>query len=160
MSWMIRICPFDRAAYAFGAALLMLAPTALRAQESSGLDVTMRMVVDDEELSGRVVQELQLPEPSRLRDGEAEPGSAGRERSAEAREQGRALGREISQEARSNRSDLRRGGPEKGLGLPSVDRPEKGNERPEVGQPPGLNGLPETGQRPKGDARPEVGGPK
>ena len=103
------------------------------AQENE-LDVTMRMVVDDEDLSGRVVQELQLPEPARLLRGADGPGAVGRERAAEARERGRALGREISEEARGNRSELRGGKPDEGLEPPPARRPETGGERLDSGR--------------------------
>lgn len=144
---------FDRPAYALAAICLMLGSAGLMAQEND-LDVTMRMVVDDEDLSGRVVQELQLPEPARLQRGADQPGAAGRERAAEARERGRAMGREISEEARSNRAELREGDPEEGLELPSANGPGLGGEPPESG------GIPGSGMSPPDNARPDTGSPR
>ncbi|WP_404367889.1 hypothetical protein [Marinobacter sp.] len=141
----------DRLVYAVAAICLMLASGGVMAQEND-LDVTMRMVVDDEDLSGRVVQELQLPEPAGIRSREGQPGAAGRERAAEARERGRALGREISEEARSNRSELRRGSPDEGIELPSASRPDMGNELPEPGPGSGRDGLPDMDMKPQPDA--------
>lgn len=89
---------------------VLLAPASVMAQDPDDLDVTMRMVVDDEDLADNVVQELQLPEPAA--SGRKGSGASGRERAEDAREQGRALGQRISGEARGQREDR------------SLDRPE------------------------------------
>ncbi|MDX1634426.1 MAG: hypothetical protein R3280_07315 [Marinobacter sp.] len=108
--------------------ILMLCPVIALAQGQEDLDVTMRMVLDDNELSERVVQELELPEPMQVAPGR--PGFEGRDQATEARSQGRALGEQISEQARGNREELPAGRADGKLDLP-----------PEL--PPGLDDVQE-----------------
>jgi hypothetical protein len=112
----------------FGAlTLVAIIPTTVLASED--LDVTMRMVTDDAELSESVVRELELP---RLDSSPAVGGNAdsrGLDTAEQARERGRAFGQEMSERARESR-DLRQGVP----GRPEApDRPQ----RPELPETPG-----------------------
>lgn len=96
------------------------------------LDVTMRMVTDDAELTDSVVRQIELPRtvarPVESPDNPGESGSRGRDAASEARERGREFGESMSEKARQSR-ELIKGKPE----LP--ERPE----RPEVPDAPGLN---------------------
>lgn len=93
------------------------------------LDVTMRMVLDDAELTNSVVREIELPmvTPSELPKGKAKAeAGAGFDPANDARTSGRELGQSVAEDARraNGRSDLRRKKPE----LPG--KPER-PERPE-----------------------------
>lgn len=108
----------------------LLSSVTAHAQED--LDVTMRMVADDEALSGSFVQELQLPEP------EVVPGSAvpdpdnpGLEIAREARESGRSMGETLAEQARESRNAL-------DMELPGemVARPDEVPARPELPELP------------------------
>ncbi|MBS3805195.1 MAG: hypothetical protein KGY54_11635 [Oleiphilaceae bacterium] len=130
-----------RLVWALSSLCLMAMSANLMAQSPDDLDVTMRMVIDDEDLSGRVVQELQLPEPAMNQSGGAERGSNGRARAEEAREQGRALGRQISEEARGKREDLPAGR--------RVDNTDRGLSDTEPDLDSGPDSRPETNPRPE-----------
>lgn len=120
------------------AALVLMGPASLLAQDNDDLDVTMRMVVDDAELADKVIQELQLPEPqtATLPDDDNEQR---RGRVDDLREQGRALGRDISEEARSRREERSPGGAGNAPEFPPENPPDRGdNDRPA----PGMGGRP------------------
>ena len=92
------------------------------------LDVTMRMVTDDEELTDSVVREIELPRAIERPDNPGKSGSPGLDAASEARERGREFGESMSEKARQSR-ELIKGKPE----LP--ERPE----RPELPDAPGLD---------------------
>ncbi|PPI82538.1 hypothetical protein KEHDKFFH_18760 [Marinobacter maroccanus] len=92
------------------------------------LDVTMRMVTDDAELTDSVVREIELPRAIEKPDNPGKSGSPGRDAASEARERGREFGESMSEKARQSR-ELIKGKPE----LP--ERPE----RPELPDAPGLD---------------------
>lgn len=101
---------------------------------SNDLDVTMRMVTDDDSLTESVVREIELPEPIGFerREGAARRNPADNAR--DARERGREFGQSAAERAREMR-DLRGGGrrPE-GEGRPDITNMP---ERPDVpGQGP------------------------
>jgi len=98
------------------------------------LDVTMRMVTDDEMLTDSVVREIRLTRPIGL---DRNPGAPANEIAEDAREQGRALGQEVADRAReagrlrdkvekmpvSDRPDLDAPQPQKpDTGKPQIDR--------------------------------------
>lgn len=128
---------------------VLLAPASAMAQDRDDLDVTMRMVVDDEDLTDNVVQELQLPEPAASGQKPSESGARGRERAEEAREQGRALGRQISEEARGRREDRAPGRPGDDLDPPSGN---PGGDRDDAPPRPDIDPRPESPSAP--DSRP------
>ncbi|WP_166252690.1 hypothetical protein [Marinobacter salicampi] len=135
--------------------LVLASATSVAAQSRDDLDVTMRMVIDDEDLSDRVVQELQLPESALLPPDEPGPGAgaASREQATEAREQGRALGREMSEESRNKRDEIPRGRPGEAIGIP--------RGKPDIGRGGGRpDDLPRPGRDGQGGGRPDdVGNP-
>lgn len=93
------------------------------------LDVTMRMVLDDAELTESVVREIELPmaNPSELRRGAPAPDL---ESAQDARNSSREIGKSIAEDARGARGgvDAVREKPE----LPeTINAPEK-PERPDV----------------------------
>ena len=92
------------------------------------LDVTMRMVTDDAELTDSVVREIELPRAIEKPENPGESGSRGLDTASEARERGREFGESMSEKARQSR-ELIKGKPE----LP--ERPE----RPELPDAPGLD---------------------
>ncbi|TYC61088.1 hypothetical protein FMN52_04345 [Marinobacter sp. BW6] len=111
------------------AGLLMLGfwgPTTTLANED--LDVTMRMVTDDAELTDSVVREIELPRATERPENPGKSGSRGVDAASEARERGREFGESMSDKARQSR-ELIKGKPE----LP--ERPE----RPELPDAPGLD---------------------
>lgn len=129
--------------------ILAFSPAAALAQEQHDLDVTMRMVLEDEELSERVVQELELPEPVRMGPAPGRPEFEGRDHAAEARSLGRALGEQISEQARSNREELPVGRADGELGLPpGLDGlPDSVPDlEPDLDTDPILDGLPDSGE--------------
>lgn len=136
----------ESSAVAFVSALALLAPGSLLAQ-GDDLDVTMRMVADDAELTDRVIQELELPEPQSRAlpdDNGRRPGQAD-----DLREQGRALGRQISEEARGRREERAVGGPGNAPEFPPADRPARGgNDRPTPGMD--RDNRPGAGREPGG----------
>ena len=95
------------------------------------LDVTMRMVTDDAELTDSVVREIELPRAIERPDSPGKSGSPGLDAASEARERGREFGESMSEKARQSR-ELIKGRPE----LP--ERPER-PERPELPDAPGLD---------------------
>lgn len=108
------------------------------AQASDDLDVTMRMVMDDEELSGDLVQELELPDPASLKS-DTPPDNTRSEAAAAAREEGRSFGQSMAEEARSRQED-------KGAGKPGR-RPDQPPGKPDdlpgkPGKPDDLPGKP------------------
>lgn len=92
------------------------------------LDVTMRMVTDDAELTDSVVREIELPRAIERPENPGKSGSRGLDAASEARERGREFGESMSEKARQSR-ELIQGKPE----LP--ERPE----RPELPDAPGLD---------------------
>lgn len=90
------------------------------------LDVTMRMVTDDDALTDSVVREIRLDQPIGLEEGpgaSSNPG-AGNDTAREAREQGRAFGEtaaERAKEAAQLRQDARDSG---ARGKPDVPAPD------------------------------------
>ncbi|GBO86192.1 hypothetical protein [Marinobacter salsuginis] len=89
------------------------------------LDVTMRMVTDDAELTDSVVREIELPRAIERPENPGKSGSRGLDAASEARERGREFGESMSEKARQSR-ELIKGKPE---------RPE----RPELPDAPGLD---------------------
>ncbi|MEE3170128.1 MAG: hypothetical protein VX324_08375 [Pseudomonadota bacterium] len=123
--------------YRYGRALTLVGALTLASTipatvlASDDLDVTMRMVTDDAELSESVVRELELPrlDSSPAVGGNADADSRGLDTAEQARERGRAFGQEMSERARESR-DLTQGVP----GRPEApDRPQ----RPELPETPG-----------------------
>ena len=108
------------------AVFLLVAPTTTVANDD--LDVTMRMVTDDAELTDSVVREIELPRAIGKPGNPGESGSRGLDAASEARERGREFGESMSEKARQSR-ELIKGKPE----LP--ERPE----RPELPDAPGLD---------------------
>lgn len=92
------------------------------------LDVTMRMVTDDAELTDSVVREIELPRAIERPDNPGKSGSPGLDAASKARERGREFGEAMSEKARQSR-ELIKGRPE----LPG--RPD----RPELPDAPGLD---------------------
>ncbi len=92
------------------------------------LDVTMRMVTDDAELTDSVVREIELPRAIERPENPGKSGSRGLDAASEARERGREFGESMSEKARQSR-ELIKGKPE---------RPER-PERPELPDAPGLD---------------------
>lgn len=80
-----------------GIGLLLVVSAPLWADDD--LDVTMRMVVDDDELTRSVVREIPLPVPETPAQGLGRGGSAA-EAASEARERGRALGQDMRERPR------------------------------------------------------------
>lgn len=99
----------------------LLAPTIALADDD--LDVTMRMVTDDVELTDSVVREIALP--PELQRPEASRGS-------EPRDKGQAFGESMSEKARQSR-ELIEGRPEAPERPELPDRPE----RPDLPDAPG-----------------------
>ncbi|WP_349343848.1 hypothetical protein [Marinobacter sp. MMG032] len=104
----------------------LLIPVTALANED--LDVTMRMVTDDAELTDSVVREIELPRAIESPENPGKSGSRGPDAASEARERGREFGESMSEKARQSR-ELIEGKPE----LP--ERPE----RPELPDAPGLD---------------------
>lgn len=92
------------------------------------LDVTMRMVTDDAELTDSVVREIELPRTIERPESPGKSGDRGLDAASEARERGREFGESMSEKARQSR-EMIKGKPE----LP--ERPE----RPELPDAPGLD---------------------
>ena len=120
-------CRFVLSARLVGLLMLgLLVPATTLANDD--LDVTMRMVTDDEELTDSVVREIELPRAIGKPGNPGESGSRGLDAASEARERGREFGESMSEKARQSR-ELIKGKPE----LP--ERPE----RPELPDAPGLD---------------------
>ncbi|SET78749.1 hypothetical protein [Marinobacter segnicrescens] len=143
---MSRILRTPSVAFAL-ATIGLVAPGSLLAQGNDDLDVTMRMVVDDAELKDRVIQELQLPEPpagALPKNSEGRPG-----RTEDLREQGRELGRQISEEARGRREERSPVGRGNAPEFPPADFPGRGRtDRPTPGMQP--DDRPGSGREPGG----------
>lgn len=100
------------------------------------LDVTMRMVVDDADLTDAVVREIKLPEAPIGRGPEGGvPAARGQERARESRDNARAIGNSVSAQAREAADSIRE----------KPDRPERPPAVPDHVEdirdkvPPGLN---------------------
>lgn len=118
-----------------GGGIGLLSSVTAHAQED--LDVTMRMVADDEALSGSFVQELQLPEPEMVPGSAApDPDDPGLEIARDARESGRSMGETLAEQARESRNAL-------DMELPGemVVRPDEAPARPELPESPETPGL-------------------
>jgi len=120
-----------------GSCLGLLLATPVTVMASDDLDVTMRMVLDNEELTESVVREIELSEPvalERRKNETAKPNDGleeapGASRAREAREKARGAARSAAERAREVREQNRqRGRSEK------PERPEPPNrlERPEL----------------------------
>ncbi|MBE02509.1 hypothetical protein [Marinobacter lutaoensis] len=109
-----------------GIGLLLVVSAPLWADDD--LDVTMRMVVDDDELTRSVVREIPLPVPETPAQGLGRGGSAA-EAASEARERGRALGQDMRERAKEAH-DLGKSRPE----LPEPARDAR-NRLPEPARP-------------------------
>ena len=103
------------------AALMLGAPVAYAADD---LDVTMRMVTDDADLTDSVVREIELSQPIRLQPGQQSAGDVARE----AREKGREFGQSVSEQAREA-ARLRQ--QERSTGRPDRPEPPENPGRPE-----------------------------
>lgn len=121
---------------AVGSCLGLLLANPVTVMASDDLDVTMRMVLDNEELTESVVREIELSEPvalERRKNETAKPSDGleeapGASRAREAREKARGAARSAAERAREVREQNRqRGRSEK------PERPEPPNrpERPE-----------------------------
>src|SRR6188474_953659 len=95
----------------FAAVLALIVPAAFAQSPPAGnrddLDVTMHVIVDpDAKVPDEIVRRIQLPKPqatpAKDKKDESgkpvEPGAQGRERAAEARDQGREFGQQVSEE--------------------------------------------------------------
>lgn len=134
-------------------ALVLLAPASLLAQDGGDLDVTMRMVADDDDLSGGLIQELQLPEAPAGVAGSRQEG--GRDRPDELREQGRSLGRDVSEEARGRREERSTGRPDSHpVFSPDNPRDKFGDDRPAPDDSPGARPGDRPGNQPDPGGRP------
>lgn len=83
--------------------LVTLSVSEAHAQED--LDVTMRMVLDEQTLTESVVREIELPEPATVeRPGEMTESrdAPGMDVSRDAREQGRGFGQDMAEQARDS----------------------------------------------------------
>lgn len=130
---------------------MALSPAAVLAQAGDDLDVTMRMVLDDDELTERVVQQLELPEPVGMESDRAPREFDGADQAAEARGQGRALGEQISEQVRGNREELPVGRGDGRLELPPAlddirdDLPDLDPDAGDGGGLPDVGDLPDSG---------------
>ncbi|SFM00235.1 hypothetical protein [Marinobacter zhejiangensis] len=123
------------------AVLLLLGPALVSADDE--LDVTMRMVTDDEALSESFVQQLELPDTLRDRDSFGFDGDyPGRELAVDALDTGREVGEALAEQDRESRDALDVELPGETidtspvLDLPLIDGP--GLDLPILGEP----GLP------------------
>lgn len=114
-----------------GVCVAVFALSSTVASASEDLDVTMRMVTDDEALTDSVVREIRLERPIGLG---RESGATGEDVAREARENGRAFGQDAAErarEARRLRDEVKKAPvldnpkPEiPGAGKPGTDRPQ------------------------------------
>jgi hypothetical protein len=123
----------------FAAVLALFVPAAFAQSPPAGnrddLDVTMHVIVDpDAKVPDEIVRRIQLPKPGQIVPAKdkkddtgkpADPGAQGRERAAEARDQGRDFGQEVSEEAKQRSEEARRN---------QNPKPDKPNPPP---RPPG-----------------------
>lgn len=119
---------------AVGGCLGVLLATPTIAKAADDLDVTMRMVRDNDELTESVVREIELREPVALERRNSEsgkpagtPGEAhGSDKAREARDRGREAARAAVERAREVREqNKQRGRPEKPERPDRPNRPEK-----------------------------------
>lgn len=105
------------------------------------LDITMRMVTNDDQLTDSVVREIELPDtpvvsPQGLRNRD-EPGAAA--------QQGRELGKSVSERAREVRGIVGEGAGGARPELPDVSNPGNGpGERPDIPGRPQDDNLPDS----------------
>lgn len=118
---MKRTSPSQRFYWAVIPVFLLLAPMTTVANDD--LDVTMRMVTDDVELTDSVVREIELPSAIQRPDSPGEPGSRGRDLVDKARENGREFGESMSERARESR-EVSGGRPERPQLPERPERPE------------------------------------
>lgn len=100
------------------------------------LDVTMRMVLDDNELTEQVVREIELPVPDSVPRNDRD-GLRGNARSEDARQSGRDFGQSVAEDARDARESLDQ----------VKERPEK-PQMPEIPVKPELPATPEKPELP------------
>ena len=113
---------WQRAVCFVGLSLFLVGPSTVFA--SDDLDVTMRMVTDDEDLTESVVREINLREPVSLRGIDKSVHSADKAR--DARERGRDAANAASERAREVRNDNGRKGRPELPDLPDVsNRPDR-----------------------------------
>lgn len=112
------------------AVVAMFALSSAGAFANDDLDVTMRMVTDDETLTDSVVREIRLSQPIGLGSGS---GAKADEIAEDAREQGRAFGQGVADRAReaSRLRNETREAPE--LDSPDLNRPNPG--KPDISRP-------------------------
>lgn len=118
----------------FGFVMVMALLSSPSAFANDDLDVTMRMVTDDESLTDSVVREIRLDRPIGLESGPAPAGDLARD----AREQGRAFGQEVAEGAREAGRLKREMKRDKAKGAPEANRPDTGARppvKPETGKP-------------------------
>ena len=114
-----------------GVCVAVTALSSAVASASEDLDVTMRMVTDDEALTDSVVREIRLERPIGLGQ---EPGVLGEDVAREAREKGREFGQDAAERAREAgqlRDEVREAPMSDNLkpeipdaGKPGTDRPQ------------------------------------
>ena len=122
---------WQRTVFLVGLSLFLVGPSTVFA--SDDLDVTMRMVTDDEDLTESVVREINLREPvslgrpSKDRGVDKSVNSADKARDArDARERGREAANAASERAREVRNDNGRKGRPELPDLPDVsNRPDR-----------------------------------
>lgn len=107
------------------------------------LDVTMRMVLDDNELTEQVVREIELPVPDSVQRNDRS-GLQGNARSEEARQSGRDFGQSVAEDARDARESLEQ----------VKDRPEK----PQMPEKPVKPERPTTPEKPEKPELPDAVG--
>jgi len=124
------------------------------APKGDDLDVTMRVIVDpNAKVPDEIVRRIQLPKPAMpatpsQKPGDqqkpaeqgkpAEPGAQGQQRAAEARDQGREFGQQVSEEAKQRSEEARRNKPPPpgSPGTPGPPRDPPGRPTPPA-PPPG-----------------------
>ena len=134
----------------------VLLATPVVAVANDDLDVTMRMVSDDNDLTESVVREIELSEPVALerRNGEAgkPPGTPGAERGLEESRDARDRGRDAARSAAERAKDVRERNEQRGR--PDRPEPPGAAERPERPDPPGASNRPERPDPPGASNRP------
>ena len=136
----------------FAAVLAFLVPAGFAQSPPAGnrddLDVTMRVIVDpDAKVPDEIVRRIELPKPGQTppakdKNGDASkpapPGAQGRGRAAEARDQGREFGQDVSEEAKQRSEDARRNK------KPKPDKPDKPDKPGKAEHPPRPEKRPAT----------------
>ncbi|MDX1457409.1 MAG: hypothetical protein R3276_07445 [Marinobacter sp.] len=92
--------------YLMAGSCALLMATSMVAHAQDDLDVTMRMVTDDESLGSSFVQELELPEPATNAETANFDGSPALDMAQEARESGRAVTETLAEQSRESRDAL------------------------------------------------------